>query len=139
MQFSETTAHTSIEAAIKATLKKYDFTGLLARDKEYHDEMLPNIQTYMHGCGFGIAVFERIQKEIFNPNVSLEVGYMMALKKRALLLKDQTLTALHTDLVGKLYRPFDVQHPDKTIGPQLERWMQEKGLIYSTGSAVQTH
>ncbi len=129
MQFSDTSAHTGIEAAIKSTLTKYNFTGLLARDKEYHDEMLPNIQTYMHGCGFGIAVFERIEKEVFNPNVSLEVGYMMALKKRVLLLKDKNLMALHADLVGKLYRSFDVQHPAETIPDPLEAWMEEKGLI----------
>jgi hypothetical protein len=78
MQFAATSAHTGIEAAIKAALAKYNFTGLLARDKEYHEEMLPNIQTYMHGCRFGIAVFERIQEDNFNPNVSLEVGGVVA-------------------------------------------------------------
>ena len=91
--------------------------------------MLPNIQTYMHGCRFGVAVFERIQKDVFNPNVSLEVGYMMALKKLVLLLKDQTLTSLQTDLVGRLYRPFDVQHPADTIPDKIEAWMEDKGLV----------
>jgi hypothetical protein len=129
MQFADTSAHSAIESAIKATLEKYGFEGLLARDKEYNDEMLANIQTYLHGCGFGIAVFERIQKENFNPNVSLEVGYMMGHKKKLLLLKDKTLEQLQTDLVGKLYRPFDVLHPGKTIPPQVEKWMEEKGLI----------
>ncbi len=83
----------------------------------------------MHGCGFGIAVFERIEKDVFNPNVSLEVGYMLGLKKPVLLLKDQTLPALQTDLAGKLYRPFDPQHPAKTIALQLEQWLEDKGLI----------
>jgi hypothetical protein len=83
----------------------------------------------LHGCGFGVSVFERIQQDNFNPNVSLEVGYMLALKKRVLLLKDQTLKALHTDLVGRLYRPFDVLDPGKTIPPQIEGWMEDKGLI----------
>lgn len=129
MQFADTSAHSGIEDAIKGTLKKYGFVGLLARDKEYNEEMLPNIQTYLHGCGFGIAVFERIQQENFNPNVSLEVGYMMGHKKKVLLLKDKTLKLLQTDLVGRLYRQFDVLDPEKTIPLQIESWMEEKGLI----------
>ena len=41
-------------------------------DKEYHEDLLPNILIYLHGCGMGVAVFERIEAEDFDPNVSLE-------------------------------------------------------------------
>ena len=126
MQFSETGAHGLIEQTIKAILLEFDFTGLLARDKQYHDDLYPNIQTYMHGCRFGIAVFERIEKDDFNPNVSLEIGYMLGLKKPVLLLKEKTLTSLQSDLVGKLYHPFDVQNVPKTIPGQIKRWMEDK-------------
>lgn len=129
MQFGSTTAHIAIEKAIKSALQKYGITGLLARDKEYHDELYPNIQTYLHGSDFGIAVFERIQQEDFNPNVSLEVGYMLGLKKPVLLLKDQTLQTLQTDLVGRLYRSFNTLDPANTIPPPIERWMEDKGII----------
>jgi hypothetical protein len=129
MQFSETASHAGIEKTIKETLSKFSFTGVLARDKQYHEDLYPNIQTYMHGCGFGIAVFERIEQDDFNPNVSLEIGYMLGLKKGVLLLKEKTLKSLHADLVGKLYHPFDVQNVTKTIPPQLERWMEDRGLV----------
>lgn len=129
MQFADTSAHTGIEAAIKTTLAKYDYKGLLARDKEYNEDVLANIQTYLHGCEFGVAVFERIQADNFNPNVSLEVGYMMGHKKKVLLLKDKNLKLLQADLVGRLYREFDVLNPDKTIPSQIESWMEDKGLI----------
>lgn len=129
MQFAETSAHIGIEKSIKDTLTKYSYQGVLARDKEYHDELYPNIQTYMHGCGFGIAVFDRVERDTFNPNVSLEVGYMLGLKKKLLLLKDKNLTALHADLVGKLYRTFDVLHPAETIPKEVESWMEDKSLI----------
>ena len=129
MQFGQTNAHEKIEQGIKQALAKHGLTALLARDKEYHDDLYPNIQTFMHGCAFGIAVFERIERDNFNPNVSLEAGYMMGLKKPVLLLKDKTLSALQTDLVGKLYKPFDPQDPVKSIGPELEKWMEDKGFI----------
>jgi hypothetical protein len=128
MRFGETVAHARIESAIKDTLRKHGLVGLLARDKEFHDDLFPNILTYMHGCDFGIAVFERLETEVFNPNVALEVGYMLGLKKHVLLLKDQTLHALHTDLVGKLYREFDPQKPKFTIPKEIDRWLTDKGL-----------
>lgn len=82
----------------------------------------------MHGCGSGIAVFERLEEENFNPNVAFEVGYMLAMKKPVCLLKDRTLTTLHADLMGKIYKEFDPQNPSKTIPAVLSRWLADKGL-----------
>jgi len=74
-------------------------------------------------------VFERIEQEEFNPNISLEVGYTMALRKPVLLLKDRTLKNLNTDLIGKLYKVFDPQNISESIAPQLQRWLKDKGII----------
>ena len=41
-------------------------------NKEYHEDLFPNVLIYVHGCGMGMAVFERIEAEDFDPNVSLE-------------------------------------------------------------------
>ena len=129
MRFGQTTAHSSLVNAIRDTLAKHGIAGLRADDKDYHDDLFPNVQTYLHGCGFGIAVFERIETQEFNPNVGLEVGYMMAVGKPVCLLKDRTLAALHTDLIGKLYKQFDVLNPAETIPVQLESWLTDRGLI----------
>lgn len=71
---------------------------------------------------------ERIEADDFNPNVSLEVGYMFALKKPVCLLKDKTLKTLHTALVGKLYRVFDPQDPASSVPPVLTQWLEDKGI-----------
>lgn len=129
MQFSKTKAHETIVATIKETLKKHDIIGLRADDKEYSDDLFANIKTYMHSCDFGIGVFERIIEDNFNPNVSIEVGYMMGLRKKVSLLKDKTLKNLPTDLMGKLYKPFDPQDIEKTLPSHLEKWLKDKGII----------
>jgi hypothetical protein len=129
MQFSKTTAHDKIVLTIKDTLKKHGIIGLRADDKEYADDLFANIKTYMHCCDFGIGVFERILEDNFNPNVSIEVGYMMGLRKNVCLLKDQTLKNLPTDLMGKLYKQFDPQDVEKTLPDQIEKWMKDKGII----------
>jgi hypothetical protein len=139
MRFGNTKAHTDIVTGIQNTLDPYGITAVRADDKQYHDDLFPNVLTYIYGCGFGIAIFERIETEEFNPNVALEVGYMFALKKSVCLLKDKTLKTLHADLVSKLYRVFDPLDPIGTIPAELSRWLKDKGIIPSTVSADWKH
>ena len=129
MRFGSTSAHEAIVKGIRAVLGKYGIEALRADDKQYHADLFPNVLTYAYGCGFGIAVFERLESDDFNPNVSLEVGYMLALRKVVCLLKDQTQKTLHTDLVGKLYRQFDPQNAETSIQPPLEQWAKDMEII----------
>ena len=129
MQFGTTDAHSTIVNAIRDTLAKYGITALRADNKEYHEDLFGNVLTYLHGCSFGIAVFERLVANDFNPNVSLEVGYMRALRKPICLLKDRTLETLNTDLVGKVYKSFDPQDPAGSIPGELETWLRDKDII----------
>jgi hypothetical protein len=123
MSFAETPAHAEVTRAIKQTLASVGIAGLRADDKEYRPDLYPNILTYMHGCGFGIAVFEHIVATPINPNVAFEVGYMLALNKRVCLLKDNTLPNLQADLIGKLYIAFDPGQIALTIQAALSRWL----------------
>lgn len=128
MRFGKTKAHANIVAGIRKALEPIGIRIVRADDKQYHDDLFPNVLTYMYGCGFGIAVFERIETEEFNPNVALEVGYMFALQKNICLLKDKTLQTLQADLVGKLYRIFDSLDPIETIPSVLTPWLRDKAL-----------
>ena len=129
MQFGSSNAHDRILTGITSALDPHGMVALRADDKQYHDDLYYNILTYIHGCRFGIAVFERIEEDSFNPNVSLEVGYMLGLRKSGCFLKDKTLHTLHTDLIGKLYRSFDPQDPEGTIPTELFAWMDQRGFI----------
>lgn len=128
MQFHNTPAHQAILVAIKQTLDEVGLKGLRADDKQYSDDLLDNIRTYMHCCGFGVAVFERILSDDFNPNVSLEVGYMIALGKPVCLLKDKTLKNLQSDIVGRLYKNFDPQDVENTLPKEMKKWLIDKGI-----------
>ena len=128
MKYQETTLHDRIVKTVRDTCTQHAIQALRADDKRYSDDLLANVRTYMHGCSAGIAVIERLPADEFNPNVSLEVGYMMAQGKPVCLLKDNTLTSLQTDLVGRLYDPFDTHDPETTIPPVLEKWLKDKGI-----------
>ena len=128
MQFGDTKLHQKIVKAVRATFAKNGITVVRADDKEYHSHLYFNILTYMHGCGIGIAIFERINSDDFNPNVSLEVGYMLAQGKPVCLMKDKTLKSLQSDLVGTLYRNFDPQDAEKTIENSVDQWLSDREL-----------
>lgn len=127
MQFGNTKPHSEVVSCIRDTLGANGIVGLRADDKEYMDDLFANIKTYMHACDFGIAVYDRITEDDFNPNVSLEVGYMMGMGKDVLLLKDRTLRNLHTDLAGRLYKQFDTTDVQGTMPEPIRKWLADKG------------
>ncbi len=129
MRFGLTALHRRITAAIREAVNPYEINVMLADDKEYHEDLYFNILTYVYGCSFDIAVFERIEQDEFNPNVSLEVGLMFGLRKKVCLLKDKNLKTLPADLVGKLYKAFDQIEPEATIKGHLKTWLKDKGII----------
>jgi hypothetical protein len=134
MKFGNTDARRKIVNVIKDVLWDAGIKGLRADDKTYHEDLFSNVLTYIYGCGIGIAVFERTEAEEFNPNVSLEVGYMLALGKPVCFLKDDSLRALPTDLAGKLYINLSLLAPRISITQSLDRWLADKGLKVDLGS-----
>ncbi len=119
--------HTSIINKIKEVLGKHNIEGVIA-NTNYHDNLLNNIKVHMHGCDFGIGVFTHIDNDNFNPNVSLEVGYMMALNKHVLLLKEKHFERLQSDLDGLLWKQFDAYNLD-TIEEEVVDWLKDKNII----------
>ena len=93
------------------------------------DELFQNVKVYLHSCDFGIAIYERILSDDFNPNVSLEVGYLLGMNKNVLLLKDKTLATLNSDLTGRLYKEFDTNNIEESIETSLEKWLKDKGYV----------
>jgi hypothetical protein len=75
-------------------------------------------------CHYGVAVFEDIDRLDFNPNVSLELGYMMGHRKRTLILKEQRLPNLPADVVHRLYKPFDMFAITDSVSREVRRWVE---------------
>jgi hypothetical protein len=119
-QFSE------IHQAVKTGLAKYGLIGLRADDKTYptDGDLWANICVYLMGCKYGVCVFEEIDEREFNPNVPLEYGFLRAINRQVLLLKDQRMPKLPTDMTGKIYRHFDSYNITETIRQQIGEWIE---------------
>lgn len=59
-----------------------------AKEAAIHDELWQKIMHYMDNCRFGIVVFEEINERDFNPDMSMERGYLFARERRCLVLKE---------------------------------------------------
>jgi len=130
MKFKDDEQYHNIVRCVKEAFLEFDIDLVRADDRQYHDDLFLNVLTYIHGSGMGVAIFDRIDTNEFNPNVSLEVGYMMALSKPICFLKDATLPTLPTDLFGKLYKPFSTFRPDLTINKDVAKWITDKRLDF---------
>lgn len=128
MRFSTKSPYLKIEETVKDAFKEQGIVLLRADDIQYSPDLLTNIQVYMHGCGFGVAIFDRIADDEFNPNISLELGFMMALNKPVFILKDETLKSLPSDLVSRLYTNFDIHDPQKGLYKHIQKWMESNEI-----------
>ena len=128
MRFRDDPALVAVWEAIRGACVAYGLTVLRADQKEYTSDLLDNVLTYIFGCRSAIAVFDQINYRKFNPNVALEVGFILSQGKPLLLLKDQAIEQMPSDIIGKIYRPFNTYQPEETIPPRVREWLDSYGL-----------
>jgi hypothetical protein len=124
-----------LDEELRRTLCRNGLDGLRADDRMYpHDRQLwKNVCVYMLSCKYGIAVLEDRVKDEFNPNVALEYGFMRALGKPVLLLKDEGFRNLRADIIGTLHESFDLLDIPGTMGPPITRWVHDLGIALRPG------
>jgi len=137
MRYSRTPQLLAVERAIRIALQRFGLIARLAKDANLSDDLWENIRIYMEASQYGVAVFEEIDVRDFNPNVSLELGFMYARQRRCLLLKDKRMPRLPTDTCGKIYRDFDTYDINGTVGDQVGAWCErDLGLTAVSDSAA---
>lgn len=125
MRYRDAQQYRDIENAIRTQTSRYSLKTHLASDNAYASKLWDSICVYMIACDFGIAVFEEIDTRNFNPNISIELGFMFALGKECLLLKDKRMPNLPTDFCGHLYKQFDTYKIHDSINQQIASWVSE--------------
>ncbi len=123
MRFLDSPQMRSIEESLRNALQERGFTAIRADDRDYTGELWTNVELCMVGSHLGVTVFEDIEQREFNPNISLELGYMLARRHRCLILKERRLPDLPTDVVHRLYKPFDAFNIEETVRAQVLRWI----------------
>lgn len=114
----------TVYTAIKDSLKKHGINNVVRADeKEFAEDLWQNVKVYLNCCKMAVAVFDKNDQDSYNPNVALEVGYMLANGRKVCLLKDKRLEKLPTDLISRLYREYDIDDLENSISMEIEKWL----------------
>jgi len=113
-----------IETTIRDVLNFYGLKARFSKDKNYSDESWNNTETCMHGSRYGIVVFEEIDKLEYDPDISLQLGYMCSHAKECLLLNEKNMKRLHTEIFGNIHKEFDQSRIKETVTASIEEWLE---------------
>ena len=130
-RFRKAPYHQAASDAISEAVGTFGLELVRADNPNIHvdDSLLwTKVQFCMEACHHGVALFETIDETDLNPDVSLELGYMMALERKYLVLKEERLRKLHSDLCGHLYKTFDCFRIQPTILAHVADWLKEIGV-----------
>jgi protein-tyrosine-phosphatase len=128
IRFREAEQYELIASVLTEILDQYSLALTRADYKQHHDELWANVRHCMDNAAYGIAVFEHIADPTLSPNVSLELGYMLAKGKRCLLLREKRVPALQADLVGHLCHEFDCDRIPETLSKEVRNWLRDLGI-----------
>ena len=98
----------------------------LASDRQLHDDLWANVAAHMWACRYGIGFFEDLAdpRRGLNYNLTTEVGSMLITGRRCCLLKDPSIKALHTDLVGRIRKDTDLRD-SVAVGTAIHAWLRD--------------
>ena len=118
-----------LDTSLRDALRARGLVAHRADDRCYPTDrnLWDNVCTYMIGCKYGVAVLEDIVADEFNPNVALEYGFMRALGKPTLLLKERRFKP-RADILGTLWHDFDILDLKRSIRKAIGKWLDDIGV-----------
>lgn len=113
-----------IQQAVIKTLREKGLRAILADEYEYEEGVWNNVKFCMENTRYAIAVLENIgnPEPMYNANVAIEVGYMIARNKECLLLKDESFD-VPADIGWRYYQPFDSHYIETSMIPAILKWV----------------
>jgi len=71
------------------------------------DTLWANVVTYMWASKYAIVLVDSADG-VLNSNVLIEIGGMLMTGRRCAILRDKTVPAMPSDLVGHIYKSVDL-------------------------------
>lgn len=128
----EDPVHSALDAA-SDVLAEHGLFLSLASDRAIVDDLWSNISAHMWASKYGIAFFEDRRSRGINYNMTIEVGSMLMAGRRCALLKDASIDSMPTDLVGKIYKPIDLDDT-RSVRDEIHKWCREDLLLGACGT-----
>lgn len=116
---------------MQAAVKLHGLNLIIASDAMYEDTLWANVVTYMWAAKYAIVVLDTADERL-NYNVLVEVGGMLMTGRRCAILRDTSVPAMPTDLVGHIYKSTDLADHPMTLD-QIHVWIRDDLGLGSCG------
>lgn len=116
----------ALQRVINSVKRGVQEKGLVPRigsDKAYYEGVWDNVELYLCGCKYAIAIVENKYKDELNPNVAMEWGWMRAMNKKVLYLVENDFDKERADLSGLIKSPFEWDNPEKGINKAIRHFL----------------
>jgi hypothetical protein len=123
----DSTQNDPLASAIRVARETCSSHGLqfhLASDRAIVDDLWTNVTAHAWASRYGIAFFEDRRSRGLNYNLTIEVGAMLVMGRRLALLRDKSIARMPSDLVGKIYKPVDLD-VDRQVSDAIHRWLRD--------------
>ena len=112
---------------VRQSIASAGFVPRIASERHYFDDVWSNVELYLLGCRYGIAIVEGHYKPELNPNVAMEWGWMRGLGKDVLFLVEKRAHKyVRADWSGLLRQEFAWQEPGRTIPHHVRGWLESR-------------
>jgi protein-tyrosine-phosphatase len=125
IRFSPAEKYQLLEKTIRHVLSQYGLEAIRADDRFSVPTLWENIKLEMDRCTSGIAILDA-EDAAFNPNILIEIGYLLARNANLLLLKERSSRHLPADILGHLYREFDPKDIEQTTKRAVLEWLRDQ-------------
>ncbi len=103
-------------------LAERGFVARLATKARFHDWLWDEVEVHLLGCATGIAIVEDHYRPELNPNVAMEWGWMRAMGRRVLFLREKDFAHGRADLGGLRAWDFEWAAPEPGVRSALNDW-----------------
>jgi protein-tyrosine-phosphatase len=132
MPFTTSITNEIYEAVARAA-KHHGLVPLRADMKQFAPVVWWNVLTYMIGSSYGIVIYEPKDCIPFNPNVSIEAGFMLGVDRQVLLLANQKLTSMPIDFSGRVFRTFSDTNISQSVFQAVSDWITRDLSYFAYG------
>jgi len=122
--------------AIRSAAARHGLILVSAEEHPFHANPWTNLRTLMHACAFGIVVHEYSGGTQAGADLGLQIGYLLALNKPALVLRGSKAVAQTGDIMQSVCEEFDEDDAARTVTAQVETWLRESGIIVPSAVAA---
>ncbi len=99
------------------------YCARIASETDHHEWLWGNVELYLLGCAYGVAIVEDKYRPELNPNVAMEWGWMRGMGRRVLFLREKEFKNDRADWSGLTGYEFEWDNPEPGVLEAVKKFL----------------